>query len=153
MGRINESGMDRYEQSIRICWYSLVGIVILIILACLTGCRTKYVAVPEYHTEYVNKHDTVLTHDSIYQQEFVDRYVQGDTVYLTKTKVVYRIRYLYRTKNRDSIRTDSIRVPYPVERKLSRWQQAKMDYGGAAMGGTIVALCFIVVWLVKRFRK
>lgn len=52
-----------------------------------------------------------------------------------------------------SIKTDSIPVPYPVERKLSKWEQTKMDLGGIAMGGVAIALCFAVVWLVKRFKR
>ena len=53
----------------------------------------------------------------------------------------------------ESIKTDSVPVIMPVERKLSRWEQAKMDLGGIAMGGVLVALCFAVVWLVKRFKR
>lgn len=52
-----------------------------------------------------------------------------------------------------SVKVDSIPVPYPVEKPLTRWQQAKMDFGGAAMGGVAFAVCFAVVWLSKKFRK
>lgn len=52
-----------------------------------------------------------------------------------------------------SVKSDSIPVPYPVERKLSRWEQTKMDFGGFAMGGVAVALCVAVIWLIKKFRK
>ena len=122
----------------------------------LQGCRTKYVSVPEYHNVYVNKHDTLTKHDSVYQKEFVDRFVKGDTVFLTKTKVDYRYKNIYKTLYRDSIKTDSVRVPYPVEKKLSRWQGLKMEVGGWAIGvlsvvvlGTIV---YIIMWLVRKYR-
>lgn len=52
-----------------------------------------------------------------------------------------------------SVKADSIPVPYPVERKLSRWEQTKMDLGGIAMGGVAVALCVAVIWLIRKFRK
>lgn len=52
-----------------------------------------------------------------------------------------------------SVKSDSIPVPYPVERKLSRWEQTKMDFGGTAFGGIAVALCVAVIWLIRKFRK
>lgn len=52
-----------------------------------------------------------------------------------------------------SVKSDSIPVPYPVEKKLTQWEQTKMDLGGFALGGIAVALCIAVVWLIKKFRK
>ena len=52
-----------------------------------------------------------------------------------------------------SVKSDSIPVPYPVEKKLTQWQQAKMDFGGFALGGVAVALCIAVVWLIRKFRR
>lgn len=122
----------------------------------LQGCKTKYVSVPEYHNVYVTKHDTLTKHDSVYQKEFVDRYVKGDTVFLTKTKVDYRYKNLYKTLYRDSIKTDSVRVPYPVEKKLSRWQGLKMEVGGWAIGVLSVVMLgtigYIIMWLVRKYR-
>ena len=50
-------------------------------------------------------------------------------------------------------KVDSVPVPYPVERKLSRWEQTKMDYGGMALVALAVVLCAAVVWLTRKFRK
>ena len=122
----------------------------------LQGCKTKYVSVPEYHNVYVTKHDTLTKHDSVYQKEFVDRFVKGDTVFLTKTKVDYRYKNIYKTLYRDSIKTDSVRVPYPVEKKLSRWQGLKMEVGGWAIGVLSVVMLgtigYIIMWLVRKYR-
>lgn len=52
-----------------------------------------------------------------------------------------------------SVKSDSIPVPYPVERKLTRWEQTKMDLGGFALGGVAVVLCVAVIWLIRKFRK
>lgn len=132
-------------------WY---GIIIIVLMVCLlSSCRTQYVSVPEYHSVYVDRHDTLLTHDSIYQHEFIDRYIQGDTVYLTKTNIKYRDRFLYRTVTKNSIRTDSIRVPYPVERKLNSWEHFRMALGSVTV--VIIAtitLMLIVIWLIRRYR-
>lgn len=50
------------------------------------------------------------------------------------------------------VKVDSVRVPYPVERKLTKWEQAKMDFGGIAFGGIVVAIG-IIVWLAIRRRR
>ena len=112
--------------------------------------------VPEYHNVYVTKHDTLTKYDSVYQKEFVDRYVKGDTVFQTKTQVDYRFRNIYKTLYRDSIKVDSLRVPYPVERKLNKWESLKMEVGGWAIGGlsavVIALIAYIVTWLVRRYK-
>lgn len=52
-----------------------------------------------------------------------------------------------------SVKTDSIRIPYPVEHQLTRWERTKMDFGGMVIGGVAIALCIAVVWLIRKFRK
>lgn len=146
----------RYEDIIKQIVFAFMLASAFLALMMLQSCRTKYVNVPEYHNVYINKHDTLTKHDSVYQKEFVDRYVKGDTIYLTKTKVDYRFRNLYKTRYRDSLKIDSIRVPYPVERKLNKWESLKMEIGGWAIGGlsavVIALIAYIVTWLVRRYK-
>nr|DAX76090.1 MAG TPA: hypothetical protein [Caudoviricetes sp.] len=146
----------RYEDYLRQIIFAFMLAAAFIMLMMLQSCRTKYVSVPEYHNVYVNKHDTLTKHDSVYQEVFVDRYVKGDTIYLTKTKVDYRFRNLYKIRYRDSIKIDSIRVPYPVERKLNKWESLKMEVGGWAIGSfsavVIALIAYIVAWLVRRYK-
>lgn len=146
----------RYEDFIKQITLAFLLAAAFIILMMLQSCKTKYVNVPEYHNVYVNKHDTLTKHDSVYQEVFVDRYVKGDTIYLTKTKVDYRFRNLYKTRYRDSLKIDSIRVPYPIERKLNKWESLKMEVGGWAIGGlsavVIALIAYIVTWLVRRYK-
>lgn len=52
-----------------------------------------------------------------------------------------------------SVKSDSIPVPYPVEKQLSRWEQTKMDFGGIAIGVFIAVICVAVIWLIRKFRK
>ena len=49
---------------------------------------------------------------------------------------------------------DSVRVPqpYPVERKLTAWEQVKQDAGGWALAAVGI-LAVAVAWLAKRQRK
>ena len=51
----------------------------------------------------------------------------------------------------ESVKSDTIRIPYPVERKLTRWEQTKMDFGGMAIGAFAVAVCIAIVWLLRKF--
>lgn len=94
---------------------------------------------------------------------------KGDTLRHDRETIVYRsshretelerlldakndsIRYL--RQQLESIKADSIPVPYPVEKPLSRWEQTKMDFGGFALGGIAVVLCIAVVWLIRKFRR
>lgn len=93
----------------------------------------------------------------------------GDTARHDKERVVYvssrREKELeHKISQRDSIidalraqleliKVDSARVPYPVAKELTRWEQAKMDFGGMAMGGFAITLCIAVAWLIKKFRR
>lgn len=52
-----------------------------------------------------------------------------------------------------SVKVDSVEVPYPVERQLSRWERVKMDFGGMALGVIMAMVCVAVIWLIKKFRK
>lgn len=53
----------------------------------------------------------------------------------------------------ESVKSDSIPVPYPVEKRLTRWEQTKMDFGGFALGAVGAVVCIAVIWLIKKFRK
>lgn len=48
-----------------------------------------------------------------------------------------------------SVKADSIPVPYPVERRLNRWEQTKQDVGGYAIVILAIVVCVAVVWLIK----
>lgn len=63
---------------------------------------------------------------------------QPDTVYLPSKEVTV---------------TKKEKVPYPVEKELTRWQQMKIELGGWAFGIIITAALIIVGWLIYRSRK
>ena len=50
------------------------------------------------------------------------------------------------------IKTDSIQVPYPVEKELSRWQKIKLELGGWAFG-MVLALLFVIIGNIVYKRK
>ena len=141
------------EDVIKQMFVGLLLATLLLVLSTLQGCKTKQIVVPEYHSVIVSHHDTLTRHDSIYQREFVDRYIKGDTIYLTRTKVDYRYRTLFRTRWRDSLRVDSVTKIREVPAKLTRWQKVKQDIGGWAMAALSGAVLAAIVWLIYRGKK
>lgn len=125
-------------------------LLVLSWLLCLMGCKTvRYVPVPEYHTRYKTRVDTVQRWDSVYFRDSVFTATKGDTVYLTKTHWRERFKNVYHIKADTIMQCDSIRVPYPVEKPLTKWQRWKMDLGGWAMG---VAAGMIILLVVRLFK-
>lgn len=87
-----------------------ISLVILGLLALLaTGCggtKVVTVEVPRIEKEYVVSVDTVHQFDSIYV--FNDRYIDRDTVYITKVNEKYK--YLYRTRVDTLLKTDTVTI-------------------------------------------
>lgn len=104
-------------------------LLIAMSLPLLSGCRTKYVSVPEYHTEYVSRTDSFLKTDSVYMKDSVFIVQRDDTVFCNK--VVYKERYhnIYKVKTDSIFKTDSVSVPYPVVRELSKSEQRLISIG------------------------
>ena len=127
----------------------LIYIILLTSAIWFTSCRTQYVPVETVRTEYKTR-DSIRV-DSIYQQDSVYVLVKGDTIYQYRYKYLYKYQYLNRTDT--VIKVDSVQVPYPVEKQLTRWQSIKMELGGWAFGIIITFAIIIVGWLVYRTRK
>ena len=116
----------------------------------LTGCKSvKYVPVEtvRFDTTYINKvqRDSVVRYDSVYVRE------KGDTVWLEKFRYVYRDKLV-----RDTLyvnRTDSVRVPYPVEKELTRWERFRLDVGGYAIFTVITVVLIVVGCLIYKLKK
>lgn len=89
------------------------------------------------------RHDTEHT---VYRYSSREKELEREL--LMRDSVIERLR-----AEQSSIKADSIPVPYPVEKKLTRWEQTKLDVGGMAIGGFAIALCIAVVWLIRKFRK
>ena len=120
------------------------------LFAALSGCtRTVYEPVETVRTQLRDREVQRLATDTVRDTRLV--WVKGDTVMEIREREHLRLVAVHDTCFIEHV--DSIRVPYPVEHELTRWQQTKMDLGGFALGGIAVALCTAVVWLIKKFRK
>ena len=117
--------------------------------------------------QVINIRDSVAIHDSIViikdeqgniKEKLVVRY--RDRWHATQDNLMLqRMIDRYKASN-DSLRatkTEYKEVPIPVEKKLSRWQKIKMDVGGWAIGAMstflLAIIGYIVVWLLKKYRK
>lgn len=83
----------------------VLGFISLMVCSC-RGTKVVTVEVPKIEKEYITSTDTVHQFDSIYV--FNDRYVNYDTVYVTKVNEKYK--YLYKTRVDTLLRTDTITV-------------------------------------------
>lgn len=131
---------------------TMVSRLLIAILAGLSilGCKPYRVAQRETVIKdslYIVQRmiDRVLIRDSVYE-----RHVH-DTVYKYKERET--VRYL---SLRDTLyieKRDSVSVPYPVERQLTKWEAARMRLGDISLIVFIAGLLYVVVWLIKRRRK
>ena len=124
-------------------------IILLASAICLSSCRTQYIPVETVRTEYKTR-DSVR-YDSIYKHDSIFYLIKGDTVYKYVKQVEYK--YLFINRTDTILKTDSIQVPYPVEKRLTRWQTLKMELGGWALGAIIVFALVIVGRMIYRLRK
>lgn len=115
-------------------------ISLLILVTCFASCRTQYIPVESVRTEYKTRDS--IRFDSIYQRDSIYTLIKGDTVYQYRYKYLYR--YLTTNRTDTILKTDSINVPYPVEKRLNRWQSIKMELGGWAFG-IIILFALIII--------
>lgn len=124
----------------------LAVVLSLLMVLLFSGCSTpRYIPVEILRVDTVYqskiKHDSVYLHDSIYIKEWQN----GDTVYKDRdrwhTKYVERVVYdtIYQSK------TDSIAVPYPVEKELTWWERQKIQFGELAVLIMVGLLCFVLI--------
>lgn len=125
---------------------AVTAAVLMAVLLC--GCRTRYVPLKTIRKDsvYLDKwrKDSIFVRDSVYVR------AKGDTVYMYKYKYVYKDKLT--TDTMYVHRTDSVEVPVPVERELSRWERWKMELGGISFG-VCIGLTAVIVWLIKKRRK
>ncbi|WP_157757375.1 hypothetical protein [Hoylesella timonensis] len=131
----------------------------------LYGCKTvRLVPVPEYHTLYKTRVDTVQRWDSVRDVQWMTvREVDSTQLAalglqihgLKNALLIERNKLLQKISNEKThkvdtvMQRDSIPVPYPVEKPLTKWQLWKMDMGGWAMGVAVLLVILLVVRLFK----
>lgn len=121
---------------------------IIIALSCLS-CSTYHKPMETVVRDslYITQRmiDRVLIRDSVYE-----RHVH-DTVYKYKERET--VRYLAMRDTLYVERMDSVSVPYPVERKLTKWEAVRMRMGDILLVSVNIGLIYVVIWIIRRRKR
>lgn len=129
-------------------------IISLMAISVLSGCKTtKYVPVNKVTYRDVVKHDTLHWHDSIYIHDSITTTQKGDTVFKDRWHRETILKETYKTKIDSFTKVDSIPVPYPVEKELTKWQQIQLKYAVCSMGATCALLIVLGVIIYRRIKN
>lgn len=138
-------------------WKPLVFAVILaVVLLLMASCTTtKLVTVPEYHTEYIVRSDTIINIDSVTLHDSVYVYHYGDTVVYNKVCYRDRIRNVYKTRTDTICKTDSIPYKVEVEKELSASDKRYIKLGklflyASALFVFALAIAGIVIYILAK---
>jgi hypothetical protein len=151
------------------CWLFIVMLIAIALGALFGSCKSvQFVPVETIRTEIKQIHDTIKIQDSVKNsQQMIIR--EADTAEIErlntefgfkldkaqKTILVLRRELEQhshsRTEVKDSIvyRDKEVQVPYPVERKLSKWEQIKIDLGGWMVGFIILSIIVFCIYLAR----
>ena len=143
----------------------MLAIVVIITIAILAGCKTKYVTVPEYHETYVSRTDTVWKTDSVKDVQ-ISIIQEVDSAYLHKIGIINPPEKAYLIQNSQNkevsksliehttdtiLKVDSVPKLIIKEKELSKWQHLKMDAGVAAMCiAAALLLLFLINFLIRK---
>ena len=166
----NQRYDENSEKSIKGCFYNTVLFIVSIaILLLIFSCRSiQYIPVETVRTEYKHTADTVRQTDSVFnEKETIIK--EADSALISSLglqlreneKAILILRKeLERQVSKESehridtvIKSDSIQVPYPVERQLSKWEQVKMNVGVMAIGACVLFIILIIIVWLLRFKK
>lgn len=117
--------------------------ITLAAMAMLSSCKTKYVSVPEYHTQYVVKGDTLWMKDSVLVHDSASVEIVGDTVKVFKYLSRDRYKYIYRNKVDTTIIRDSIPYVVPYKEVQVREANVKPLYFCVVLLVLVALYCFI----------
>lgn len=123
--------------------------ILLLLLMITASCST-------YH-----KPMETVVRDSLYIiQRMIDRVLIRDSVF---ERQVHDTIYRYREREtvrylslRDTLyieRRDSVSMPYPVERKLTKWEAARMRMGDILLVSVNIGLIYVVIWIIRRRKR
>lgn len=131
----------------------LLALCAALLCACGSCTRTVYTPVESTTVRTDTLYRAVVRVDTVLQRDSVTVMQRGDTVMVTRFRDRYRVKLHTDTVREVSVDSVRVAVPYPVEKELTRWEQVKMDFGGMALGGLVIALCAAVAWLIKKYRR
>jgi hypothetical protein len=147
-------------------WAIVVFVCLFGIGGLFVGCKNvEYVPVESSHTEHHWHTDSVIQRDSVVKESMTTvmqldsaemakygiQLKNAERAWLVKSWELERqIEALQRlTAERDTVH-DSIPVPYPVEKRLTKWQQAAIDWGHWIMALLVGIIVGLVIYYPRR---
>lgn len=144
--------MARLKKVIDIITYLAIFMVGLALMLSVVSCSPKTIYVPDVHYEYITKTDTFIKIDSVNIKDSIYVTQKGDTVRIERWRVEYRDRWREKIVRDTVIRTDTISVPYPVEKKLTIKERFDM-YLDFMRIFFIVLLVLIAGYVLVKWKK
>lgn len=132
---------------------ALYVIGVLLVVFFLSGCKTKYVPMEKIEYRNVVKHDTLHTYDSVFVRDSIYLIQKGDTCYLDRWHEKTIFKNVYKIKVDSFLKRDSVPVPYPVEKELSKWEQFQLKYAVWSFGLLFMLLIILCYKLYKKIKN
>ena len=135
-------------------------IILCLFSLLLISCKTEYVPVVEHHyhdsIRVVKQTDSIYREHTMYVKDSMAMENRGDTTIIK----YYHNESTFDYNNMlhailDSVGTskrDSIPIPYPVEKKLTKWQQFKMDMGEVLFSIAILGIIALVLFICSKLK-
>ena len=146
--------MNNETKAYKGCGWALIAFLFLLAAVLIFGSctTTKYVTVPEVHTDTVritnHQMDSIWLHDSIYHM------VRNDTILIERWHTKYKEKMVYDTTYISKV--DTIAKPYPVpeyvEKKLSWWQRLRLHLGNIMLVLIGAAVLYAAAKIYLKFR-
>ena len=139
------------RKAIASCLYAIIGGLVIIGMAALvvllSGCKVIKEVPVEIVKERVKYVDRLQT-DSIYQHDSIYIKAVEDTIYEYRDKYIYKYEFVRDTSYITKI--DSIPIVVEVEKKLSKWNQLKVNVGGYLIGLILLLIAIVVGYCFKK---
>lgn len=134
--------------------WALCVLGVVVVVSLLSGCNTtRYVPLENVVYRESVRHDTMFKRDSIYVHDSVSTSQKGDTVFRDRWHLETVIKEMYKNKTDTFIKRDSIQVPYPVEKDLSKWEKFQLRYAVWSFGALCVAIVYVCIKSYRRFKN
>lgn len=149
-----------------------IYIIIILLTPAIWSCRsTRYVPVESQILikDSVNIRDSIITKEVINKKDSIVMRDSFVTVVDNEGNVLrtelYKQKEVYKDMQREynallakynSLlyqERDSIRVPYPVESQLTKWQKLKQDVGGFAIIAFISIFLSVLFYFIYKIKK
>lgn len=124
-------------------------VLLIAVIALMCSCKTQYVPVETVRVETERVVD--IQRDSIYVLDSVFVREAHDTVYITKWRTEYKEALRIDTFNVE--RVDTLNTIVEVEKKLTKWQQTKMDVGAGVLYAVPILIAVGLYILYRKLKK